>query len=93
MFLISEQVLSLKLFKEIVVLLHVVIRLFLVIKVGIFVIREYRNNNISLNIWIIDSPWIFSYFWCQGVSSVTTRRIDWLTPLQEPVWTMVGTLM
>lgn len=51
-------------------------------------IREYRDNNVSVNVWVVDAPWLFSYFWCLGASSITTRRIDWLIPLDHPGWTL-----
>nr|KAG5697905.1 hypothetical protein BaRGS_026843 [Batillaria attramentaria] len=51
-------------------------------------IREYRDNNISVNVWVVDSAWFFSYFWCLGTTSVTTRRIDQLAPLEHPEWTL-----
>ncbi|XP_076453994.1 glycerophosphodiester phosphodiesterase domain-containing protein 5-like [Babylonia areolata] len=51
-------------------------------------IQAYIRSNISSNIYVVDTPWFFSYFWCLGASSITTRRIEQLAGLQDPVWSL-----
>ncbi|KAM6426857.1 glycerophosphoinositol inositolphosphodiesterase GDPD2 isoform 1-T1 [Liasis olivaceus] len=49
-------------------------------------IREYRRNNISVNLYVVNAPWLFSVLWCAGTSSVTTNACQVLQKMQRPVW-------
>ncbi|KAK7090369.1 glycerophosphodiester phosphodiesterase domain-containing protein 5-like isoform X2 [Littorina saxatilis] len=53
-------------------------------------IWEYKRQNISTNVYVIDSSWFFSYYWCLGATSITTRRIDQLSQLENPNWTLAS---
>ncbi|KAL8559240.1 hypothetical protein ACOMHN_040364 [Nucella lapillus] len=52
-------------------------------------IQSYKQHNISSNIYVVDAAWFYSYFWCAGVTSITTRRIDQLADLRDPTWTLM----
>ena len=41
--------------------------------------RKYQQANITLNMYFVDSPLMFSYAWCLGVRSVTTSHCKLLS--------------
>ncbi|XP_075040605.1 glycerophosphoinositol inositolphosphodiesterase GDPD2 isoform X2 [Mixophyes fleayi] len=49
-------------------------------------IRSYRQNNISVNLYVVNKPWLFSHVWCAGATSVTTNACHLLKDLKRPVW-------
>ncbi|XP_031980083.1 glycerophosphoinositol inositolphosphodiesterase GDPD2 isoform X3 [Corvus moneduloides] len=49
-------------------------------------IRQYRQDNISVNLYVVNQPWLFSVLWCSGVSSVTTNACQVLKEMKHPVW-------
>ncbi|XP_039210757.1 glycerophosphoinositol inositolphosphodiesterase GDPD2 [Crotalus tigris] len=49
-------------------------------------ISEYRRSNISVNLYVINAPWLFSLLWCAGTSSVTTNACQVLQKMQRPTW-------
>ncbi|KAL7979594.1 hypothetical protein Chor_004752 [Crotalus horridus] len=49
-------------------------------------ISEYHRNNISVNLYVINAPWLFSLLWCAGTSSVTTNACQVLQKMQRPTW-------
>uniref|UniRef100_A0A8C3CYG1 Glycerophosphodiester phosphodiesterase domain containing 2 n=1 Tax=Cairina moschata TaxID=8855 RepID=A0A8C3CYG1_CAIMO len=49
-------------------------------------IRQYRQDNISVNLYVVNQPWLFSVLWCAGVSSVTTNACQVLKEMQHPIW-------
>ncbi|KAI0207822.1 Glycerophosphodiester phosphodiesterase domain-containing protein 5 [Lamellibrachia satsuma] len=49
-------------------------------------IRDYKTHNITTNVWVVDSAWLHSLYWCMGVSSVTTNRCRYLAGRERPVW-------
>ncbi|XP_029626915.1 glycerophosphoinositol inositolphosphodiesterase GDPD2 isoform X2 [Salmo trutta] len=51
-------------------------------------IRELRNRNVSVNLWVVNEPWLFSLMWCSGASSVTTNACSVLQDKNQPDWTM-----
>nr|XP_060627218.1 glycerophosphodiester phosphodiesterase domain-containing protein 5-like isoform X3 [Anolis sagrei ordinatus] len=51
-------------------------------------IREYEKANITVNLWVINEPWLFSLAWCYGVHSVTTNRAHIMHDLKEPLFLM-----
>ncbi|XP_073412230.1 glycerophosphoinositol inositolphosphodiesterase GDPD2 [Dendrobates tinctorius] len=51
-------------------------------------IRSYRQDNISVNLFVVNKPWLFSYAWCAGATSVTTNACHLLKDLKQPIWLM-----
>ncbi|ESP01708.1 hypothetical protein LOTGIDRAFT_225182 [Lottia gigantea] len=49
-------------------------------------IREYKEDNITTNVWLINSKWFLSYYWCIGAESITTNNCDILSQMESPVW-------
>ncbi|NWV00389.1 GDPD2 inositolphosphodiesterase, partial [Upupa epops] len=49
-------------------------------------IRQYRQDNISVNLYVVNQPWLFSVLWCSGVSSVTTNACQVLKKMKHPIW-------
>ncbi|XP_042335803.1 glycerophosphoinositol inositolphosphodiesterase GDPD2 isoform X2 [Sceloporus undulatus] len=49
-------------------------------------IREYRRENISVNLYVVNAPWLFSVLWCTGASSVTTNACQVLQGMERPLW-------
>ncbi|KAG5851895.1 hypothetical protein ANANG_G00056660 [Anguilla anguilla] len=51
-------------------------------------IQELRSRNVSVNLWVVNEPWLFSLLWCSGASSVTTNACHRFSAMTEPVWRM-----
>ncbi|KAM3912323.1 glycerophosphoinositol inositolphosphodiesterase GDPD2 [Leptodactylus fuscus] len=51
-------------------------------------IRSYRQDNISVNLFVVNKPWLFSHVWCAGATSVTTNACHLLKDLKQPIWLM-----
>ncbi|XP_041693660.1 glycerophosphoinositol inositolphosphodiesterase GDPD2 isoform X1 [Coregonus clupeaformis] len=51
-------------------------------------IGELRNRNVTVNLWVVNEPWLFSLLWCSGASSVTTNACSLLKDMSQPDWTM-----
>ncbi|KFO93370.1 Glycerophosphoinositol inositolphosphodiesterase GDPD2, partial [Buceros rhinoceros silvestris] len=49
-------------------------------------IRQYRQDNVSVNLYVVNQPWLFSVLWCSGVSSVTTNACQVLKEMKRPIW-------
>ncbi|XP_054852927.1 glycerophosphoinositol inositolphosphodiesterase GDPD2 [Eublepharis macularius] len=49
-------------------------------------IRGYRRDNISVNLYVVNAPWLFSILWCAGTSSVTTNACHVLQKMEHPLW-------
>ncbi|XP_053129798.1 glycerophosphoinositol inositolphosphodiesterase GDPD2 isoform X3 [Hemicordylus capensis] len=49
-------------------------------------IQEYRRDNISVNLYVVNTPWLFSLLWCAGTSSVTTNACQVLQGMKRPLW-------
>ncbi|XP_060105903.1 glycerophosphoinositol inositolphosphodiesterase GDPD2 isoform X2 [Heteronotia binoei] len=54
-------------------------------------IREYRRDNISVNLYVVNAPWLFSVLWCAGTSSVTTNACHVLQKMERPLWLLPRT--
>lgn len=52
--------------------------------------RQYRQDNISVNLYVVNQPWLFSVLWCSGVSSVTTNACQVLKEMKRPIWLLVS---
>ncbi|XP_028816634.1 glycerophosphoinositol inositolphosphodiesterase GDPD2 [Denticeps clupeoides] len=48
-------------------------------------IRE-RENNVSVNMWVVNERWLFSLLWCSGVSSATTNSCHVFKNMSQPDW-------
>lgn len=53
-------------------------------------ISRYVQNNISVIQYRIETPWLFSYAWCQRISYVTSHSCHLLKDVSEPVWTLTS---
>ncbi|KAJ8255106.1 hypothetical protein GJAV_G00200980 [Gymnothorax javanicus] len=51
-------------------------------------IAEQKKDNKSINLWVVNEPWLFSLLWCAGASSVTTNACHRLKDITEPEWTL-----
>lgn len=49
-------------------------------------VKEFRKYNISTNVYLVDTVWYYSLYWCMGVSSVASDTCHILQNLQEPIW-------
>ncbi|XP_067668479.1 glycerophosphodiester phosphodiesterase domain-containing protein 5-like isoform X2 [Haliotis asinina] len=52
-------------------------------------IEEYQASNISINMWTVNSEWMYSLCWCMGISSVTSDSCHRLNNVLAPVWHLV----
>lgn len=52
--------------------------------------RKLRRNNVTVNLWVVNQPWLFSLMWCVGASSVTTNSCHLLKEMKHPCWVMVS---
>lgn len=57
---------------------------------GRLLCRLYRRDNISVNLYVVNRPWLFSVLWCAGVSSVTTNACQVLKEMDRPLWILVS---
>ncbi|XP_077330472.1 glycerophosphoinositol inositolphosphodiesterase GDPD2 [Lithobates pipiens] len=51
-------------------------------------IRSYRKDNISVNLFVVNEPWLFSHLWCAGATSVTSNAFQLLKDMKRPIWLM-----
>ncbi|XP_028838173.1 glycerophosphodiester phosphodiesterase domain-containing protein 5 isoform X2 [Denticeps clupeoides] len=51
-------------------------------------IRQFLKRNVSLNVYTVNEPWLFSVLWCSGVSSVSSEAPHILRKVPFPIWTM-----
>ncbi|XP_061485041.1 glycerophosphodiester phosphodiesterase domain-containing protein 5 isoform X4 [Rhineura floridana] len=51
-------------------------------------IREYTAANLSVNLYIVNEPWLYSILWCSGVQSVTSDNSHVLSRVPSPIWLM-----
>ncbi|XP_018427636.1 PREDICTED: glycerophosphoinositol inositolphosphodiesterase GDPD2 [Nanorana parkeri] len=49
-------------------------------------IRSYRKDNISVNLFVVNKPWLFSHVWCAGATSVTSNDFQLLNNQSKPIW-------
>ena len=61
-----------------------------IIYVCTFFFSNYSKNNITSNIYTVNSAWLFSLYWCVGVDSVLTDYCHVLNKQESPVWNMVS---
>ena len=73
-------------------LLDVRVRLSLNLLWVLLLPREYKAANISINLYIVNEPWLFSLVWCHSIHSVTTDNIEVLNEMNQPYYFMVSWL-
>ncbi|XP_061265805.1 glycerophosphoinositol inositolphosphodiesterase GDPD2 isoform X2 [Bos javanicus] len=49
-------------------------------------IKALHHDNVSVNLFVVNKPWLFSLLWCAGVDSVTTNDCQLLQQMRYPVW-------
>lgn len=54
--------------------------------------RALHRDNVSVNLFVVNKPWLFSLLWCAGVDSITTNDCQLLQQMQYPLWLIVRTL-
>lgn len=54
--------------------------------------RALHQDNVSVNLFVVNKPWLFSLLWCAGVDSVTTNDCQLLQQMRYPVWLIVRAL-
>lgn len=53
--------------------------------------RNFSQSNITLTLYTINEPWLYSVLWCSGVSSVSSEASHILNKVPNPIWLMVRT--
>lgn len=51
--------------------------------------RALHEDNVSVNMFVVNKPWLFSIIWCAGVDSVTTNDCQLLQHMRYPAWLLV----
>ncbi|XP_062870394.1 glycerophosphodiester phosphodiesterase domain-containing protein 5 [Trichomycterus rosablanca] len=51
-------------------------------------IRRFRNSNMSVNVYPVNEPWLYSVLWCSGVQSVSSDAPHILRNVPQPIWLM-----
>ncbi|VDI66021.1 Hypothetical predicted protein [Mytilus galloprovincialis] len=49
-------------------------------------IMEFQKYNITTNVFQVSAVWLYSLYWCMGLSSVTSDKCHVLERLKEPIW-------
>ncbi|XP_061261899.1 glycerophosphodiester phosphodiesterase domain-containing protein 4-like [Bos javanicus] len=49
-------------------------------------LKEYKAANITINLYIVNEPWLFSLAWCSRIHSVTTDNIQILKEINHPYY-------
>uniref|UniRef100_G3NSU3 Glycerophosphodiester phosphodiesterase domain containing 5b n=1 Tax=Gasterosteus aculeatus aculeatus TaxID=481459 RepID=G3NSU3_GASAC len=48
----------------------------------------HTHSNITLTLYTINEPWLYSVLWCSGVSSVSSEASHILNKVPNPIWLM-----
>ncbi|KAM7399606.1 hypothetical protein PAMP_018870 [Pampus punctatissimus] len=51
-------------------------------------IRNFTHSNISLTLYTVNEPWLYSVLWCSEVSSVSSAAPQILKKVPYPIWLM-----
>ncbi|XP_056612539.1 glycerophosphodiester phosphodiesterase domain-containing protein 5 isoform X2 [Triplophysa dalaica] len=51
-------------------------------------VRLYNEHNISLILYSVNDPWLYSLLWCSGVPTVSSEAPQVLRKLHSPLWLM-----
>ncbi|XP_077971636.1 glycerophosphodiester phosphodiesterase domain-containing protein 5-like [Styela clava] len=49
-------------------------------------ISNFVQNNISVIQYVVNTPWLSSYTWCQGTTYVATNECERLSNISNPIW-------
>ena len=52
-------------------------------------LRRYQRENLTINIFFVDSPFMYDYAWCVGVESITTSNCQLLNDRQTNAFLQV----
>ncbi|KAL4220460.1 hypothetical protein ACF0H5_020860 [Mactra antiquata] len=48
--------------------------------------RNYRKNNMTTSVYMVNRSWLYSFYWCLGVDIVSTDYCQTLTQVETPIW-------
>ncbi|KAL3971474.1 hypothetical protein ACER0C_026993 [Sarotherodon galilaeus] len=51
-------------------------------------LQEYLANNVSVTVYPVNEPWLYSILWCSGVPSVSSDAPHVLRKVPYPIWLM-----
>ncbi|KAM9846928.1 glycerophosphodiester phosphodiesterase domain-containing protein 5 [Aulostomus maculatus] len=51
-------------------------------------IQEYLANNMTVTVYPVNEPWLYSVLWCSGVPSVSSDAPQILRKVPYPIWLM-----
>ncbi|KAF7700380.1 glycerophosphodiester phosphodiesterase domain-containing protein 5 isoform X2 [Silurus meridionalis] len=51
-------------------------------------IQMYTAGNVSVTLYTVNKPWLYSVLWCSGVSSVSSEAPQILRKVLSPLWLM-----
>ncbi|XP_036451297.1 glycerophosphodiester phosphodiesterase domain-containing protein 5 [Colossoma macropomum] len=51
-------------------------------------IRRLSRSNVSLNVYPVNEPWLYSVLWCSGVQSVSSDAPQIFRKVPHPIWIM-----
>ncbi|XP_009303864.2 glycerophosphodiester phosphodiesterase domain-containing protein 5 isoform X1 [Danio rerio] len=51
-------------------------------------IRQFSVSNVSVNVYPVNEPWLYSLMWCSGVQSVSSDAPHILRKVPRPIWIM-----
>ncbi|XP_024287445.1 glycerophosphodiester phosphodiesterase domain-containing protein 5 isoform X1 [Oncorhynchus tshawytscha] len=51
-------------------------------------IQDFLANNMSVTVYPVNEPWLYSVLWCSGVSSVSSDTPQVLRKVPYPIWLM-----
>ncbi|XP_072180036.1 glycerophosphodiester phosphodiesterase domain-containing protein 5-like [Diadema setosum] len=54
-------------------------------------VRENTEQNVSTNVWTVNEPWLFQYYWCAGAGSVTTSSVQTISGQNLLIWQLTPT--
>ncbi|XP_053728495.1 glycerophosphodiester phosphodiesterase domain-containing protein 5 isoform X2 [Synchiropus splendidus] len=49
-------------------------------------IRDFTQRNVSLTLYTVNQPWLYSLLWCSGVSAVASEAPQVLRKVPYPIW-------
>uniref|UniRef100_A0A6Q2Z8J4 GP-PDE domain-containing protein n=1 Tax=Esox lucius TaxID=8010 RepID=A0A6Q2Z8J4_ESOLU len=50
--------------------------------------NSFYRSNLSVTLYTVNEPWLFSVLWCSGVSSVSSEAPNILKKVPYPIWLM-----
>uniref|UniRef100_A0A3Q3B5P3 Glycerophosphodiester phosphodiesterase domain containing 5a n=1 Tax=Kryptolebias marmoratus TaxID=37003 RepID=A0A3Q3B5P3_KRYMA len=57
-------------------------------KISLKDIQEYLASNVSVTVYTVNKPWLYSILWCSGVPSVSSDAPQILQKVPYPIWLM-----